>query len=347
MNNCPEQIKKFDKFVAYVPPGQFRLLSKQNRKKSYSVRKPGDDFTLLRKIKRKFIRTPHTNTYFFEGFYKAAKFLNLNAYWIDNQEDLENVVDDKTIVLCEGSYFPDLNKKLNCKYVLHSIPSNWTERYSELSARKQCLHLDLFKNKALKHSKIDELTYFDEKEFTLYQPWAGNLMPSEIVDIDYLKNIDYKYSYYIGLLYGDGSHKAKALNHSLSSSKKRTQIKCVTGASHFTTQELTLKSSICLDIRYDHHLEIGYVPCRIFKTLSFGREIYVNSKYIKDYLKNIPFVKYYKNEECLKNQYDKFCSMNASIREVFYKEKMLTLNKIKEKHTFVNRLNNILRVFSE
>ena len=29
MNNCPEQIKKFDKFVAYVPPGQFRLLSKR------------------------------------------------------------------------------------------------------------------------------------------------------------------------------------------------------------------------------------------------------------------------------------------------------------------------------
>lgn len=347
MNNSQVQIKKFDKFVAYVPPGQFKLLAKQNRKKSYLLRKPGDDFTLLRKIKRKFISTPHTNTYFFEGFYKAAQFLNLDAFWIENQEDLENIVDEKTIVLCEGSHFPDLNKQLNCKYVLHSIPSYWRERYLELSEIKQCLHLDLFKKKALKYSKIDELTYFDEKEFTLYQPWAGNLMPSEIMDIDYLKNIDYKFSYYIGLLYDDGSQKANALNRSLSESKKITQIKCVTGASHSTTKELTLKSSICLDIRYDHHLEIGYVPCRIFKTLSFGREIYVNSKYIKDYLKNIPFVKYYKNGECLKNQYDKFCSMNTSMREALYKEKIFTLNRIKEKHTFVNRLNNILRVFSE
>ena len=73
----------------------------------------------------------------------------------------------------------------------------------------------LFKNKALKYSKIDELTYFDEKEFTLYQPWAGNLMPSEIMDIDYLKNIDYKCSYYIGLLYDDGSKKAKSINRAL------------------------------------------------------------------------------------------------------------------------------------
>ena len=39
--------------------------------------------------------------------------------------------------------------------------------------------------------------------------------------------------------------------------------------------------------------------------------------------------------------------MNSSMKEVFYKEKMFTLNKIKEKHTFVNRLNNILRVFME
>ena len=140
----------------------------------------------------------------------------------------------------EGSHFPDLNKQLNCKYVLHSIPSYWRERYLELSEIKQCLHLDLFKKKGLKYSKIDDLTYFDEKEFTLYQPWAGNLMPSEIMDIDYLKNIDYKFSYYIGLLYDDGSQKANALNRSLSESKI-TQIKCVTGASHSTTKELTLK----------------------------------------------------------------------------------------------------------
>ena len=337
----------FNKFVAYVPPGQFNLLLKQNGKKTYQLRKPGDDFTLLRRITRKFIRTPHTNSYFFEGFYIAAKYLNLSAYWIDNQKDLENIVDDKTIVLCEGSYFPDLNRELNCKYVLHSVPSHWLEKFKDLSLRKKALHLDLFKNKALKYSLIDDLTYFDEKEFTLYQPWAGNLMPSEIIDIDYLKNIDYKYSYYIGLLYGDGCQKANHLNNYLSESKYRTKIKCVTGASHSTTQELTLKSSLCLDIRYDHHLEIGYVPCRIFKTLSFGREIYVNSKYIKKYLKDIPHVKYYENGECLKNQYDKFCSMNRTMRENFYREKLYTLNKIKEKHTFVNRLNNIMRVFSE
>jgi len=337
----------FNKFVAYVPPGQYNLLVKQNKKKGYHLEKPGNDFTLFRRITRKFIRTPHTNTYFFEGLYKAAKFLNLDAYWIDNQKDLENVVDDKTIVLCEGGYFPDLNKKLSCKYVLHSIPSSWLEKFKDLSLRKKGLHLDVFKNKALKYSMIDDLTYFDEKEFTLYQPWAGNLMPSEIIDIDYLKNIDYKSSFYIGLLYEDGIQKANNLNYSLSESKIKTQIKCVTGASHSTTQELTLKSSICLDIRYDHHLEVGYVPCRIFKTLSFGREIYVNSKYIKEYLKDIPYVKYYEDGECLKSQFDKFCSMSRSMREIFYREKLDTLNKIKEKHTFVNRLKNIIRVFSE
>ena len=62
----------FDKFVVFVPRGQFKLLKRQNKKKTYVVQSPGDDFSLFRKIKRKFRRTPHTNTYFFEGFYKAA-----------------------------------------------------------------------------------------------------------------------------------------------------------------------------------------------------------------------------------------------------------------------------------
>lgn len=336
----------FDKFVVFVPRGQSKLLKRQNKKKTYVVQSPGDDFSLFRKIKRKFRRTPHTNTYFFEGFYKAAKYLGMNSFWIENQKQLEEIADSKTLVLCEGSFIPDLEKNLNCHYVLHSIPNEKYDQYLNLSQQKKCLHLDLFKNKALEFTKINDLTFFDEDNFTLYQPWAGNLLPNEIIDNDDTYKVNQQYSYYIGMLYDKGIGKAKDINKYLREGKNQTQIKCVTGVSHQSTKELTLKSSICIDIREDHHLEIGYVPCRVFKTLSYGREIYVNSKYIYEYLRHIPLVRFYESGEQLKSQYDELCSTSNFRNRTLAENRKHTMNFLRENHTFVNRLENIIKVFS-
>ena len=335
---------QYKKIVVFVKPGQNKLLKKQNSHKSYSIQKPGNDFNLLRRLKRKINGSPLTHTYIFDGFYRAAKYLNFEAYWIDNQKDLENVTDDKTIVFCEGSYMPDLDKKLSCKYVVHSIPRNLEEKCRELTMKKLCLNLEVFKKEALCFDKFNDLAFFNDKFFTLYQPWATNLLPHEIEDIEYLDKIQYSSSYYIGLLYGSGSHRANDLNKFLKKSNKKSEIKCVVGASDSLARELTLKSSICIDIRSGHHLEVGYIPCRVFNTLSYGREIFVNSKLIKKYLNHIPYVNYYSSGEDLRNKYENFCSMNSYKK--FYERKIYTLNFIKKNHTFVNRLNNIVEILN-
>tara|TARA_Y100000589_G_scaffold301765_1_gene312857 strand:+ start:814 stop:1824 length:1011 start_codon:yes stop_codon:yes gene_type:complete len=335
----------FDKVIIYAPKLQLRLLRKEFLKDTFRVHNPGDDFNLFRKIKRKIFRNPYTHSYIFEGFFNAADFLGYKTFWIENQSDLEEISDSKTLVFCEGSYMPDFNKKINCKFALHSIPKN-LDKFSELSESKNCLKLEVFKNEALNFLKIGDLTYFDQENFTLYQPWATNLIPYEIVVDKNMPNFDNKISYYIGMLYGKGVRRAKEYNLSLKNSTTPTKIKCVTGASHKTSQDLTINSSICLDIRDDHHLEVGYIPCRIFKTLSYGREIYVNSHYIKKYLSHIPFVKFFNNGESLKNQYNEKLSMPDYQKKALIEEKNFTLDFIKNHHTYVNRLENIFSVFN-
>tara|TARA_B100000989_G_scaffold278203_1_gene239755 strand:+ start:2260 stop:3306 length:1047 start_codon:yes stop_codon:yes gene_type:complete len=335
----------FTKFVVFVKPGQNKLLRKQNSNRSYSLQKPSNDFNLYRRIKRKIKGSPLTHTYIFHGFYRAAKYLNLETFWIDNQKDLDHISDEKTIVFCEGSFMPDLNKKLESKYIVHSIPKYLVRKCRELSEKKICLNLEVFKKEAIDFYQLNELAFFDEKSFTLYQPWATNLLPNEFREFDNkdairLDNI----CYYIGLLYGSGSKKADNLNTFLQKSKSQTEIRCVTGASDSLARELTLRSSICIDIRSGHHLEVGYVPCRVFKTLSYGREIFVNSKSIKDLLNHIPNVKYYSSGEDLRNQYENFCSIHNSKK--FNDDQNFTLNYIKNNHTFINRLNNIFEVFN-
>ncbi len=334
----------YKKIVIYAKPGQKLLLEKQNINKSYSLQNPGNDFNFLRRVKRKIKGSPYTHIYIFYGFYRAAKYMNFEVFWIENQKDLENISDEKTIIFCEGSFMPDLNKKSMCKYVVHSVPKNLEQTCRELSKEYLCLNLEVFKKEALQFNELNDLSFFDDKSYTLYQPWATNLLPNEFEDTDYKERIKYDISYYIGMLYGSGSKRAIELNKFLSKSKRRSTIKCVVGASDSLAKELTIKSSICVDIRSGHHLEVGYVPCRVFKTLSYGREIFVNSKLVKKYLKNIPFVRYYSSGEDLKNQYENFCSMNSYKK--YSEKRKFTLKYIKNKHTFVNRLNNILEALS-
>lgn len=320
-------------------------MKKQNSTNSYIVQKPHNDFNLFRRIKRKIKGSPLTHTYIFYGFYRAAKYLDLKTFWIDNQKDLDHISDEKTIVFCEGSFMPDLNKKSKSRYVVHSIPNHLVQKCQELSEKKLCLNLEVFKKEALDFYQLNELAFFDEKNFTLYQPWATNLLPNEFIDLDYKNPIKHdNVSYYIGLLYGSGSQKADKLNTFLKKSKKETKIRCILGASDSLARELTIRSSICIDIRSGHHLEVGYVPCRVFKTLSYGREIFVNSQSIKDLMSHLPNVKYYSSGEDLRNQYENLCSINTSRK--FYDETNFTLNYIKDNHTFINRLNNIFEVFN-
>ena len=336
----------FDKIVIFAPKSQLKLLRKEIQKDSFRVHNPGDDFNLIRRIKRKIFRNPYTHSYIFEGFYNASDFLGFNTFWIEKQSDLEEISDSKTLVLCEGSYIPEFKRKLKCKFVLHSVPNN-LDNFSELSASKNCLKLEVFKNEALNHFKIGDLTYFDQKNFTLYQPWATNLLPNQILEDKNIRDIDMKFSYYIGMLYGKGVERAREYNLLLKNSNIPTQIKCVTGASHRISKELTMRSSICLDIRDDHHLRIGYIPCRIFKTLSYGREIYVNSPYIKKYLSHIPLVKFFNDGESLLNQYNEKLTFQNFQKKDLNEKKKFTLNFIKHHHTYVNRLENIVSVFNE
>ena len=48
------------------------------------------------------------------------------------------------------------------------------------SLANRLINLDVFKIKATKYSYISDLSYFEKKSFTLFQPWATDLMPNQI-----------------------------------------------------------------------------------------------------------------------------------------------------------------------
>jgi hypothetical protein len=83
-------------------------------------------------------------------------------------------------------------------------------------------------------------------------------------------------------------------------------------------------------------VEKGYVPCRVFKNISFGRMTPTNSLTVhKLFNEKLVFSsdiqEMYKLAVSWENNPDK-----KLLREL--------MEKVKEKHTFVNRVNNLLKV---
>jgi hypothetical protein len=97
---------------------------------------------------------------------------------------------------------------------------------------------------------------------------------------------------------------------------------------------LIRNSFICPDFRSDWHLQCGYIPCRIQKNISYGRVQGTNSPFIKEAFGD--YVVYGGTPETLYNNLiDAERGGKINMKEA--------MQFIKDKHTYINRINNILK----
>jgi spore maturation protein CgeB len=80
----------------------------------------------------------------------------------------------------------------------------------------------------------------------------------------------------------------------------------------------------------------GYLPCRIFKNISYGKLGMTNSKTVYELLENN--VLYSEDTSNLLSVY--FDTDDTTKRNMFKN----SLKLVKEKHTYINRINTILQI---
>jgi hypothetical protein len=82
------------------------------------------------------------------------------------------------------------------------------------------------------------------------------------------------------------------------------------------------------------HKEIGYIPCRLFKNISYGKLGAVNAHRLNKLFQNN--VIYHSNEYELV----KLCIENRENYDYIYEQ----MKWVAENHTYINRVNDILKV---
>jgi hypothetical protein len=316
----------------------------------------------------------HTHSYIHHGWYKGFKHLGYDTHWF-HDKDFPSPVDfdyNDTLFITEGYADSNIPIVKTSTYFVHIAknPEKYigkVERFIEIRYLvdhiKDCnYNYVLDKNRC---TKISDATYYEKlynnggiarhhnnpepMEYEcIYTCWATDLLPEEIDE----KNI---YTSRENKIYWFGS-----ANHTNTKEINIFYNECRKNGIDFVTnnpwqnplpfdvvQTYTMKSLMSPDFRSSGdpnkvaigetgtcHKQIGYIACRLLKSISYGHLGVTNSHHAYELLENKVI---YNNDE-KKLFYD---AMKNLKNYDLIKEQMQI---VKEKHTYLNRISDLLSV---
>lgn len=270
----------------------------------------------------------HTHSYIHNSYFKAFKSLGYEVFWFDQTDDTSQFDFSNSIFFTEDQVKFGMPLRNDCKYIAHHIqPSFFNGIDSVLNLGNYIVDVEKF-------VKVKDQTYFDSKTKTLYQCWATDLLPNEINLDDFcVYDKSKQYVNYVGSLYEEGLEFAQEFGSILKDNQK--DLRLYHGVSDEENRQLIRDSFLCPDFRNYHHIKVGYIPCRIFKTISYGQIIGTNSINVKRVFGD--YVVFGSNPNDL---YDNMVEAILN-QKIDMNEAMLF---VKNNHTYINRVKTILEV---
>lgn len=307
----------------------------------------------------------HTHSYIHAAFYKAFKHLGYETYWFHDGEYPEDFDWNDCLFWTEG--FADKNIPLNksstyfvhvcpdpAKYINAGVKRFIDVRYNHLYHNDHVYRYILDKNKV---EKVGPCCYFKGKEQRrvqvlndyhqywiedydkFYITWATNYLPEEFdfSDINYPRENKIYFS-------GNLSPYGRCENYSLFAPFIQ---ECQTNNIEFIHNDpfsnplpeeeviiRTKKSILGVDIRGPEHIKNGYVPCRVFKSMSWGHLGMTNSEEVYKELEG----------NCIYQPDTSGLFYDSMERKDDLKFIKNGMKYIQENHTYINRIKSILSI---
>lgn len=273
-----------------------------------------------------------SNIYFVHTCINPDKYINIGARCIDIRYNVKNIKD------CNYNY--SLEDEINSGNVKKISSVSYYQKLKDNSGISNNI---LNKTCGLKHINYE----------AFYTSWATDLLPNEFnlndINIEKENNVYWvgsiaqgNYKNILKLKYSCDNHKPK-INFIFNDPWKNP-------LSAEKSKELLQKSYITPDIRGDGdeskiangengdcHKQTGYLPCRIFKAISYGCLGITNSLAVKKLFNdsNIPII-YSDDEYKLLELGEKHKNDDKLIKK--------QMEFVKQNHTYINRINDLLSV---
>lgn len=286
----------------------------------------------------------HTHSYIHKGFYRALQHLGYDVVWVDDLEESTNLDLSDSIVITEKNVMKFLPIKKDTKYFIHNLEDDFVSQ-SKIDNDNVYNFLVYHDKYSWDDSieKIDDYSWFCKKTNTPVIMWGTDLLPEEIDKIKPCKYSDDKEDViFVGTV--QGKNLINFAHICANNGKNFYNLGGYTGSTEDDEKFLSSKKSIdsirdsfiSFDIREDSHLDNGYVPCRIFKNISYG--IWTGS-----------------NSEKVSKFFEGYLTINSDLESLYFsliedykncssKKMRKCMNFIRDNHTYINRVNSLFSV---
>lgn len=288
----------------------------------------------------------HTHSYIHYGFIKTFSYLGYKTLWLDNTDDISNIDFSNSLFITTGDVDANIPKRNDCYYILHNADSN---NYSMIPPN----NIQYIQVITVDSSQLPEATpipntrgyYYIEKLNTIYFPWGTDLLPHEIdVNINNIDNILESRQdklYFIGTITPPWEKSRNICNNL---GIEFVELGGYTGnnVSSDDNQKMIQESIVSLAVQDVWQLEHGYLPCRVFKNICYGRMVLTNNKYVQDYFDNkLVF------DDDIQTLIEQGIEFEKNPNE-YKKEKILELMKlVRDNHTYLNLIKSIFWGFKQ
>jgi hypothetical protein len=271
----------------------------------------------------------HTHSYIHEAFYKAFSHLGHDVSWIPNRPNWR--IPNDALVITEGQQDSHLQVNPKAFYVIHNCNA---EKYLEAKTLRLQVYTNDVRDRAINpiYDRLSSCVYVERASdaLTLYQPWATDLMPDEI-DFHKANLSRDRVCHWVGTIGGGQFGNEKELAGWQRACKKHgIGFEHHSGISPEQNRLLIQKSYLAPAIVGTWQAEKGYIPCRIFKNVSYGQMPITNSIAVGELFEDFAVCDV--NTEQLFE--DALCYSTKSIG--------YAMDFVKKHHTYVNRIQTIL-----
>ncbi len=284
----------------------------------------------------------HTHSYIHMGFERAFKHLGFQTYWFDNNDNVSNFDFSGSLFLTESQVDQNIPIRTDCFYILHNCDG---KKYKSIFDANRAIMIQVYTHdcdtRDLEQYSECKYILFDRKGKLVYMPWATDLLPHEIEENKkYVLSHKNQVINWIGTIGGGYFGNIEKIGPFQQACLENNVIfKRAHNVSTKDNIRLIQESYMAPTIVGTWQEEKGYIPCRIFKNISYGQMGITNSHTCYDLFdKKIVY-----NSDTYQLFYDGLNRLKNIKPEEIYE----LMDIVKNKHTYIARINLLLKFFAE
>lgn len=280
-------------------------------------------------------KTGDSFRYVMNHFYTTLLKLEAPVIWVDDLIDNHYLVTEGDLVIAANIAGRNLPVKKSVFYCLH----NFNRHVYQEADDDKTLVLQVYTNDAeVGTRKWDAVTRFDKKKRTLYQPWGTNLLPWEFLKPTYARHSPLVF--WVGTLspQSDTQGNYSTILELKSALTKNHLFFLSRRVSDPIQVRLIRWSRIAPAVAGQWQVDVNYLPCRMFKNISFGQLGITNVSRFKDLLGN----SFLKGENITQ-----LVDRALSLPEIEFKSQILAQQESISNQTYLHKLLNIFRGLEE